>query len=176
MRAIFIFLACLLTAMPIAADSEFPVRIKAPGGEVILGNARERDVMHGQLTYAATRRAGDFVYISGLEIGPRTGEGRDVAAFKAQVRRGLTTIQTRLESAGATFQHVVQLQSFHNCDTPYFEGDFDAQLGAIVEVKAEFMKPPYSTWTALCVSGHYTESTVVEIQATAFAPIADEDP
>lgn len=163
----------LITFIPcmVHAEQNGITRLPAPGGEVVLLNAHERDVMHQQLTYAATRRAGDFVYLSGLEIGPEEDEGHDINSFKEQVRRGLTHLGARLEAVNASYQHVVQIQSFHNCDTEYFEGDFNDQLTAIVEVKHEFMKPPYSTWTAICVNGHYSENTVVEIQLTAYAPI-----
>ena len=37
-------------------------------------------------------------------------------------------------------------------------------------IKVEYMKPPYSTWTALCIDRRYSENTVVEIQMTAYAP------
>ncbi len=46
------------------------------------------------------------------------------------------------------------------------------QLGAMIEVKAEFMPPPYSTWTAVCVDRHYSDNTIIEIQMTAYAPVA----
>ncbi len=170
---------CLLLALIInsasgyAEDNFTVTRISAPGGEVVFANPGEKDRMYDQFTYAATRRAGDFVFLSGSEIGPQEGEGHDVESFKAQVRRGFTRLQRRLNATGATFQDIVQIQSFHNCDTEFFEGDFNAQLGAIVEVKKEFMAPPYSTWTALCVAGHFTPSTVVEIQLTAYAPIKE---
>ncbi|CAN5819645.1 hypothetical protein BH20GEM1_BH20GEM1_09840 [soil metagenome] len=79
-----------------------------------------------------------------------------------------------LVAAGADFSHVVQLQTFHNCRTENFSGDFNDQLEAMLAVKAEFMKPPYSTWTAVCIDRHYSENTVVEIQATAYAPKATD--
>ena len=40
----------------------------------------------------------------------------------------------------------------------------------MIEVKSEFMKPPYSTWTAVCVDRQRSDNTVVEIKVTAFAP------
>ena len=41
----------------------------------------------------------------------------------------------------------------------------------ICVVKGEFMKPPYSTWTAVCVDALFGERDVVEIQVTAYAPL-----
>ena len=161
-KLILLILAHLFLHQAIA-DETGMTRLPTPGGEVVLLNAHERDVMHEKLTYAGTRRAGDFVFLSGLEIGPLKDEGRDIQSFKEQVRRGLSHLAARLDAVDTGFQDVVQIQSFHNCSTDYFEGDFNDQLSAIIEVKHEFMKPPYSTWTALCVDRHYSENTVVEI-------------
>ncbi len=147
-------------------------RIPAPGGEVVFANPGEREEMYDQLTYAAARRAGDFVFLSGVEAGPLKGEGTDPEAHKVQLRRAFKAINASLVAAGADFSHVVQLQTFHNCKTPNFSGDFNDQLGAMLAVKAEFMKPPYSTWTAICIDRHYSDNTVVEIEVTAYAPKA----
>lgn len=170
MRCLVLVLGLGLAGGLFGDDTKNITRMEAPGGEVVFLNDHERKVMHERFTYAATRRAGDFVFVSGLEIGPEDGEGSDVESFKRQVHRGLSTIQTRLAAADASFQDVVQIQSFHNCETDAFEGDLNEQIAVIVEVKKAFMKPPYSTWTALCVAGHFTPTTVVEIQVTAYAP------
>jgi len=154
-----------------AAEAPPVTRLPAPGGEVIFANPEEREVMYDQLTYAAARRAGDFVFLAGVEIGPLPGEGTDAEAFKVQLRRGFQAMANSLAAAGATFSDVVQMQTFHNCNTPSFQGDLDAQAGPIIEVKKEFMPGPYSTWTAVCVVRHYSPNTVVEIQLTAYAPL-----
>jgi hypothetical protein len=44
------------------------------------------------LTYAVARRAGDFVFLAGVEAGPRNGEGTDPVAHKAQLRRAFKAI------------------------------------------------------------------------------------
>jgi len=145
-------------------------RIPAPGGEVVFANPGEREEMYDKLTYAAARRAGDFVFLSGVETGPLPGEGTDPAAFKLQLHRAFDAIQASLTASGADFSQVVQMQTFHVCKTPLFNGDFNAQLEALIAVKSEYMKPPYSTWTALCIDRLYSDNSVVEIQMTAYAP------
>jgi enamine deaminase RidA (YjgF/YER057c/UK114 family) len=158
-----------------AHAQEYPVtRVAAPGGEVVFANPGEREEMYDQLGYSAARRAGDFVYLSGVEVGPLEGEGKDFESFKTQLRRAMTTIKNSLAATGADFSHVVQLQSFHNCKASHFDGTFTDQLGAMIEVKAEFMPPPYSTWTAVCVDRHYSDNTIVELQMTAFAPVGKQ--
>lgn len=155
-----------------AQAQEYPVtRVAAPGGEVVFANPGEREEMYDQLGYSAARRAGDFVYLSGVEVGPLEGEGKDYESLKTQLRRAMTAIKNSLAATGADFSHVVQLQSFHNCKGTNFTGSFTDQLGAMIEVKAEFMPPPYSTWTAVCVDRHYSDNTIVEIQMTAYAPV-----
>jgi enamine deaminase RidA (YjgF/YER057c/UK114 family) len=151
----------------------FPVtRIPAPGGEVVFANPGEREEMYDQLHYAAARRAGDFVYLSGVEAGPfEKGDGTDVNGLKIQLRRAFEAIRASLLASGADFSQVVQMETFHNCHNRHnFKGDFQAQLDAMIAVKAEFMRPPYSTWNAFCIDRHYSERTVVEIVVTAYAP------
>jgi enamine deaminase RidA (YjgF/YER057c/UK114 family) len=151
----------------------FPVtRIPAPGGEVVFANPGEREEMYDQLHYAAARRAGDFVFLSGVEAGPfEKGDGTDAEAFKVQLRRAFEAIRASLVASGADFSQVVQMETFHNCHNKHnFKGDFQSQLDAMIAVKAEFMKPPYSTWNAFCIDRHYSGRTVVEIVVTAYAP------
>jgi enamine deaminase RidA (YjgF/YER057c/UK114 family) len=170
-RAILVFALAAPAASGAAHAQDFRVtRIPAPGGEVVFANPGEREEMYDQLTYAAARRAGDFVFLSGVEAGPLKGEGTDPEAHKGQLRRAFKAINASLVASGASFSQVVQLQTFHNCKTANFKGDFNAQLEAMLAVKAEFMKPPYSTWTAVCIDRHYSDNTVVEIQVTAYAP------
>ena len=109
----------------------FPVtRIPAPGGEVVFANPGEREEMYDQLHYAAARRAGDFVYLSGVEAGPfQKGDRTDVNALKVQLRRAFEAIRASLVASGADFSQVVQMETFHNCHNKHnFTGDFQAQL------------------------------------------------
>jgi enamine deaminase RidA (YjgF/YER057c/UK114 family) len=157
-----------------ASAQSFPVtRIPAPGGEVVFANPDEREVMYDQLHYSAARRAGDFVYLSGVEAGPVKGDGTDVTAFKVQLRRAFRAIKASLAASGADFSQVVQMTTFHNChNKKNFQGDFQSQLQAMIAVKDEFMPPPYATWNAFCIDRHYSDRTVVEIVITAYAPQA----
>ena len=77
--ALFFLLAAFTTTQSTNAAEPFKVeRLAAPGGEVVFANPDEKDVMHDQLTYASARRAGDFVYLAGVEAGPLPGEGNVV--------------------------------------------------------------------------------------------------
>src|SRR5262249_21397214 len=108
------FVAVLLSAASTqAAESDkYPMVIPAPHGSVILPDEKAKWA-YDNFRYAAVRRVEDTLYISGVVIGPREGEKRDAAAFKQQVHRGFQRLQAILESAGASFEDVVMINSFH---------------------------------------------------------------
>ena len=108
---------------------------------------------HDNWRYAAARRVGDMVYVSGVVVHRMPNEGKDVAAFKVQTRRALERLRTILEAAGTDFQHVVMINSFHVWQGPDFAGTRDEQFAAFEAVIDEFMKPPYPAWTAVGTTG-----------------------
>jgi enamine deaminase RidA (YjgF/YER057c/UK114 family) len=159
----------LLFAAPAAlsaAEPTWPQRLPAPGGEVILPDAGAKQA-HDQWRYAAARRVGDTIYISGVVIYRGKDEGRDVAAFKAQARRGLERLRKVLEAAGTDFQHVVMINSFHVWQGPDFTGSRDEQFQAFEDVIGEFMKAPYPAWTAVGTTGLLGQNGIVEVQLIA---------
>jgi enamine deaminase RidA (YjgF/YER057c/UK114 family) len=157
-------IASLLAALPARALAQ--ERIHTPGGEVALPSSHDRD-NYDRYHYAQTRRAGDFVYISGVVAGPAPGEGADAEAFKAQVRRAFTRITADLAAFRLTFANVVMINSFHVWSGPNFTGTRDEQFEAFSAVKDEFMPPPYPAWTAIGTTGLLAERGVVEIQMIA---------
>lgn len=80
MRMLISAFALSLVACPASAD---PLRIPAPGGEVILPTAADRRA-YDLMRYAAARRVGDTLYVSGVIVHRAEGEGRDVAAFETK--------------------------------------------------------------------------------------------
>ena len=86
--------------------------IPAPHGSVILPNERAKQ-NYDEFRYAAIRRVDNTLYISGVIVGRRENEGRDAAAFKLQIDRAFKRLQELLQSAGATFNDVVMINSFH---------------------------------------------------------------
>ena len=83
--ALAIFAVAVLAAEP---ATPWPLKLPAPGGEVILPDADSK-VNHDEWRFAAVRRVGDMLYVSGVIVSRRKGEGNDVAAFKLQTRRAL---------------------------------------------------------------------------------------
>jgi enamine deaminase RidA (YjgF/YER057c/UK114 family) len=160
-------LACLATLATAARSAEtYPIKLPAPGGEAILPTADAKK-SHDEWRYAAIRRVGDTLYLSGVIVNRREGEGNDVAAFKLQVRRTLERIRKNLAAAGSDFQHVVMINSFHVWNGPNFAGTRDQQFEAFEAVIDEFMKPPYPAWTAVGTTGLLSDGGIVEVQLIA---------
>ena len=167
MRRVGLSIVLLITAFTAyAAEPAFPLRIPAPGGEVILPDARAKEA-HDQWRYAAARRLGDTIYVSGVVVHRRKDEGTDVAAFKLQTRRALERLKTILEAANSDFQHVAMINSFHVWEGPNFTGTRDEQFQAFEDVIGEFMKPPYPAWTAVGTTGLLGTGGIVEVQLIA---------
>jgi enamine deaminase RidA (YjgF/YER057c/UK114 family) len=149
----------------------YPQIIPAPSGSVILPNEGAKQA-YDEYRYAAARRVDDMLYVSGVIVGRRKGEGNDVAAFKLQVRRAFERLAQTLAAGGASFQDVVMINSFHVWHGPNFAGTRDEQFNAFEEVAGEFLKPPYPAWTAVGTSGLLSDGGIVEVQLIARVPDA----
>jgi len=161
-------IAILALNEALAADAKavYPLRIPAPGGEVILPDKGSHE-NHDKWRFAAVRRVDDTLYVSGVIVYRRESEGKDVAAFKLQVRRALEILKRNLEAGGSDFQHVVMINSFHVWQGPNFAGTRDEQFQAFEDVIGEFMKAPYPAWTAVGTTGLLADSGIVEVQLIA---------
>jgi enamine deaminase RidA (YjgF/YER057c/UK114 family) len=162
-------LASLSLAAP-AAEPNFPMHIPSAGGEVILPT--EGDLhSYENYRYAAARRAGDYLYISGVVAGPRQGEAADMAAFKEQLRGAFRHLQLILKTAGAEFKDVVMINSFHVWEGPDFKGTKMDHFNAVEAVMDEFMDKPWPAWTAVGTTGLLGNGhSLVEIQMIAYVP------
>jgi enamine deaminase RidA (YjgF/YER057c/UK114 family) len=162
-------LALASPALAQTAAAAYPKVIPAPGGAVVIptpGAQRAYDDYH----YAPARRAGDFLYVSGVIVGPAGEERRNPEALKVQARRAFEHLKRTLEASGASFADVVMVNSFHVWDGPGFTGTRDQQFAALAAVKDEFMAAPHPAWTAVGTTGLLTPDGVAEIQLIAYVP------
>jgi enamine deaminase RidA (YjgF/YER057c/UK114 family) len=163
-------LAAAVLALPaVATAQDYPKTIPAPGGHVVIPVAGAQRA-YDDYRYAPARRAGDYLYISGVVVGPAPDDGRDVEGFKEQVRRAFRHIKLSLDAEGLTFADVAMINSFHVWDSPGFKGGRDGQFAAVSAVKDEFMPAPHPAWTAVGTTGLLADGGVVEIQMIAYAP------
>ncbi|MBX9881396.1 MAG: hypothetical protein K2X73_05425 [Sphingomonas sp.] len=158
--------SCL--AAPAIAQSSVD-RIAAPGGEVVITDAKAR-AAYETWHYAPARRAGDYVYVSGVVIARASTGPYTVDSFKAAARSGFARIRAQLTAFGLTFDDVVMVNSFHDWTAPEFGGDRLAQFQAFGAVKDEFMTGVHPAWTAVGTSGLISPEGIVEVQMIAYAP------
>ena len=103
--------------------------------------------------------AGDTVYLSGIVVGQRDGE-----AMEAAYERTYRQIGSILARAGAGWDDVVDITSFHT--------DVTAQMPAIVAVHKRYVKAPYPAWTAIDVDRLIPDRGITEIKIVARRPSA----
>ena len=143
--------------------------IPSPGGEFVI-TSETQQTAYKTWHYAPARRAGDYVYVSGVVVRRNAGGPKTPERFKERARLGFQHIRGLLNAYGADFKDVVMINSFHDWSAPEFGGDRMARFKAIRSVKEEFMPEPYPAWTAVDTSGMIRSVGIVEIQMIAYLP------
>jgi enamine deaminase RidA (YjgF/YER057c/UK114 family) len=98
---------------------------------------------------------GDTIYLSGVVAGVRDGE----TDLRLAYTRAFERISEILKNAGATWDDVVEITSFHT--------DLTTQMPAMVAVKKNYVKPPFPAWTAIQVSRLIPTNGITEIKIVA---------
>jgi enamine deaminase RidA (YjgF/YER057c/UK114 family) len=101
---------------------------------------------------------GDTIFLSGVVAGLRPGE----TDLKLPYERAFQAIGKVLERAGAGWDDVVDITSFHT--------DLTTQMPAIVAVKKEYVRNPPPAWTAIQVSRLIPNNGITEIKIVAKLP------
>lgn len=138
-------------------------------GKVVVPAELRGDV--AQFHYAPARRAGDFVFLSGIVAVNGRSTPMDADGFRADLRRVFTLMEQLLGACQASLADVVELQMFHVFGSERLALDKAAQLSAIADVRDEFFPAPYPACVELAVADLNPEGGLVEIKATAFAPL-----
>ena len=110
--------------------------------------------------YADAVITGDTIYLSGVVAGPRPGETDLTLGYERAFKR----IGAILERAGASWDDVVDILSFHT--------DLTTQMPAIVAVKNRYIHAPPPAWTAIGVSRLIPNTGITEIKMVAKLPKA----
>lgn len=140
--------------------------------EAIIPTARAKQQLYdGVYKFAPAVRAGDYVFFSGVVAGAyRAEEPIGADAFKADLRKRFASLSKTLKTAGASFDDVVKIRTFHVFDSKWINLDKVEQIKAVAEVKAEFIKAPHPTWTAVGTTALFPDQGLVEIEIVAYAP------
>ena len=148
-------LALPLVAVPLTAAG---AQARQQGTVLMSQDEGERRFQE-QWGYADAVIAGDTIYLSGVVVGQREGEALE-AAYERTYRR----IGETLRRAGASWDDVVDITSFHT--------DITAQMEAIVAVHRRYVRAPFPAWTAIDVDRLIPERGITEIKIVARRPAA----
>ncbi|NTJ44227.1 RidA family protein [Agrobacterium larrymoorei] len=93
--------------------------------------------------YSAAIKSGDLLFVSG-QVGSRE-DGSPEPDFADQVQRAFDNLKAVLAAAGATFDDIIDVTTFHT--------DPQNQFETIMKVKEKaFSTKPYPNWTAVGVT------------------------
>lgn len=98
---------------------------------------------------------GDTVYLSGIVATTKDGD----AGLEAAYTRAFERLTAVLAKAGASWDDVVDITSFHT--------DLKTQMPAIVAVKNRYVRAPFPAWTAVQVVRLIPDAGITEIKLVA---------
>ena len=166
-RIVLIMAAATLFATTLAADDNF--NKAGASGEAIIATSQDME-LYDQFHFSPAYRAGDFVFPSGVVAEPPGDKPATPETYQEGLHKAFLAIKATLAAAGARFDQVIKLTTFHVFDSPHFVGDKVAHIGAFMAVKDEYLPAPYTAWTAIGISELFPDRGLVEIQLIAHAP------
>jgi enamine deaminase RidA (YjgF/YER057c/UK114 family) len=122
---------------------------------VILSDNPEARKIEEEWGFADAVVTGSTIYLSGVVAGLRPGETDLQVAYD----RAFERIGKILERAGASWDDVVDITSFHT--------DLKSQMPAIVAVKNRYVRSPPPAWTAIQVVRLIPDAGITEIKIIA---------
>lgn len=103
-------------------------------------------------------QVGDLLFVAGCTGADAITDGR-----QAQMRRAYEEVGEVLAAAGASWDDVVSMNTYHV--------DFRRDIDAMIEIHREFVsKEPFPAWTAVGVTQLFEPEAIVEISVTAVVP------
>jgi len=156
-------LARLLRGLVVSLLSTAPLACAAPPASapsaprvVFLTDALDAKA-HDEWHYAPAVRAGDLVILSGIAA----GRG---ATDEEKIRNMFERARVLLAAAGASFDDVVEITTFHTAPTnDAFGGAFET----FSKVHAGVFHPPYPAWTAIGNAALLNKNAVAEMRVVA---------
>lgn len=111
--------------------------------------------------YSQSVRAGGLLFLAGqMPVDPRTGTVVHEGDAAGQARQTFENIKAVLAATGAGLDDIVELVSYHTNM---------ADLGALLEIKAEYLPEDFPAWTAVGVAALALPGQLVEIKVVAVA-------
>ena len=151
----------LLSGMALVAALTSAQATAQPAKQAVVPKGMEwaTDVLH----FSPALRSGELLYVSGVGAGLRRDETE--ADKEAAIDRAFQEIGKTLAAAGASWDDVVQITSYH---TDFTAGAKPADQQALFRrVKDRYVKAPYPAWTAVGVSRLWNKALFAEISVVA---------
>lgn len=120
-----------------------------------------RHALYEKHGYSAAVRSGDLLFVSG-QVGSRD-DGSPEPDFAKQVELAFDNLKAVLAAAGATFDDIIDVTTFHTDP----ENQFDTMMAVKQTV---FSEKPYPAWTAVGVN--WLAGFDFEIKVIARVPLA----
>jgi enamine deaminase RidA (YjgF/YER057c/UK114 family) len=114
---------------------------------------------YDQFHFSPALRVGKRLFCSG-QVGAGS-DGKLDPDPAVQITQAFENVRAVLEKAGASFDDVVELNTFHV--------GFNEHIGVFMQVKDGFIQEPYPAWTAIGVA-ELAFGALVEIKVTARIP------
>lgn len=142
--------------------------------EVIIPKGME--ILYEKFHYCPGVKVGNTLYISG-QVG-RDENLQVVEGVEAQFVQAFENVKKVLEAAGATFDDVVEMVTYHvtginlgkmaDETSVSAEGQFKIpHLPLFIQVKDRYFTNNYPTWTGVGITALSTPGLIVEIKCTA---------
>lgn len=150
-----------LLAFAIAAMVLFPAAAQAGArqdAKVLMASDPQELKLQQDVGFSDAVITGDTAYFSGLVATLDRGERDLVPAYDRAFQR----LGAILERAGASWDDVVEITSFHT--------DMLTQMGPMIEVKKKYIREPHPAWTAVEVAKLGDPRALTEIRMIAKLP------
>ena len=146
-------LASLLGLVAAAVSVTAAAQTRNPSNVIMSDDEGSRRFQE-QWGYSDAITVGDTIYLSGVVVGQRDGESLE-AAYDRTYRQ----IGAILRRAGASWDDVVDITSYHT--------DVTTQMEAIVAVHRRYVTAPFPAWTAIDVDRLIPDRGITEIKIVA---------
>jgi enamine deaminase RidA (YjgF/YER057c/UK114 family) len=139
-----------------------------PAREVIVPKGME--ILYERYHYCPGIKIGNTLYIAG-QVG-RDENMQVVTEPEAQFIQTFENVKRVLDAAGATFDHVVEMVTYHVTSPELYTASEQQPftipyLALFMQVKDQYFTNPYPTWTGVGVTTLSTPGLIVEIKCTA---------
>ena len=135
-----------------------------PTREIIIPKGME--ILYEKFHYCPGIKVGNTLYISG-QVG-RDENLQVVEGIEAQFVQAFENVKKVLSAAGATFDDVVEMITYHVTGTASEQQPLIIpHLQLFMQVKDRYFTNQFPTWTGVGVTGLSTAGLIVEIKCTA---------